>query len=187
MTPKRILLTIPNFKTAGSQYVVLALFRLLDRALFDPYVLVEKFPESFPPEIPKDKHLHIQYTGNTLKDIQLLAQLLKEYQFPMLHSWDYRSKPVEALACRRVGTKYLFTKKNNAWSKRWWLKSMLAHHIVYDNPEMDHRFFSGWPLHKKATFIPHGVDTNVFKPFEYIYFNEYYNSSIMYNCNQCHR
>src|SRR5690554_5860774 len=46
------------------------------------------------------------------------------------------------------------------------LKSLLSSHIAYNNPEMKTRFFKSLFLRHKISFIPHGVDTNVFKPFE---------------------
>jgi hypothetical protein len=44
-TKIKVLYTIPNFKTAGSQYVVLSLFKHIDTSKFEPFVAVEKFPE----------------------------------------------------------------------------------------------------------------------------------------------
>jgi glycosyltransferase involved in cell wall biosynthesis len=83
-----------------------------------------------------------------------------------VHSWDYKSLDVEVLGSRLAGVKYLFTKKNAAWSKRWFLKSLLASHIAYDNPFMKKNFFSHKLLKNKTTFIPHGVNTDLFFPME---------------------
>lgn len=161
---RNILYTIPNFKTAGSQFVVLELYKRIDRTLFQPYVLVEKFPAIVPDTILKEERLFITEDIGTRYYIGKLARLLKEKKIDILHSWDYKSNSLEALACKKAGVKYLYTKKNNAWSKRWFAKSMLSSHVAYNNPEMKERFFSNVFLKNKISFIPHGVDTSVFKP-----------------------
>lgn len=161
-----ILFTIPNFKTAGSQFVLLGLYNALDRELFQPYVLVEKFPENFPKDIKENERLHLTENVGSRSYIAKLSRLLKSKKIDILHSWDYKSNAIEALACRKAGVPYVYTKKNNAWSKRWFMKSVLASHVVYNNPEMQARFFDNLSLRKKVTFIPHGVNPSVFEPQE---------------------
>ncbi len=162
----KVLYTIPNFKTAGSQYVLLSLFRKIDRNVFDPYVCVEKFPETLPEDILDEKRLLFEWTGNKIQAILNFRRFLKTHEIAIVHSWDYKSNYFEALACRMAGVKYLYTKKNNAWSKRWQLKSWFSNHIAYDNPKMKNRFFSSPFFRKKISFIPHGVDTEIFMPLE---------------------
>jgi glycosyltransferase involved in cell wall biosynthesis len=162
----RILYTIPNFKTAGSQYVLLSLFRKIDKTAFDPYICIEKFPETVPNDISEKKCLVFKWTDHKFNNTLNFRKLLKNHEIDIVHSWDYKSNYFEALACRIAGVKYLYTKKNNAWSKRWKLKSMLANHIAYDNPEMKSHFFSSLLFQNKISFIPHGVDTSIFKPLE---------------------
>lgn len=154
----KILYTIPNFKTAGSQNVLLSIVRGLDSEKFEVFIAVEKFPELIPNDISVSNQIHIQYIGKLLNDVKQFSRLLKTYQIDVCHSWDYKSNFVEVIACRLRGVKYLYTKKNNAWSKRWFLKSILASHIAYDNPEMKSRFFSSSYLKTKISFIPHGVN-----------------------------
>lgn len=163
-TKINILYTIPNFKTAGSQFVLQALYKHIDRLLFQPYVLVEKYPELIPDTIKNEDRLYIKEKVSNTSYIFKLARLLKDRKINILHSWDYKSNSLEALACKKAGVSYLYTKKNNAWSKRWFLKSVLSKHIAYDNPEMKKSFFNHWLLASKATFIPHGVDLTIFKP-----------------------
>ncbi|WP_410004691.1 glycosyltransferase family 4 protein [Aequorivita nionensis] len=162
----KILYTIPNFKTAGSQYVLLSLFRKIDKTVFDPYICVEKFPETVPDDIPDKRCLVFKWSSNKLKDTLNFRKLIKSHKIDVVHSWDYKSNYLEALACRMAGVKYIYTKKNNAWSKRWLLKSWLSNHIAYDNPEMKKRFFNSLVFRNKISFIPHGVDMEVFKPME---------------------
>ncbi len=160
---KRILFTIPNFKTAGSKYVLLHIMERLDTTIFEPWVLVEKFQESIPSIIPPDRQLCLKRKG-TLSYIRKLAKLLKKNRIDLVHSWDYKSTSLEAIGSKVAGVPYIYTKKNNSWSKRWFAKSLLSKHIAYDNPEMKERFFSHPLLTKKISFIPHGVDASEFKP-----------------------
>ncbi|AFL81705.1 glycosyltransferase [Aequorivita sublithincola DSM 14238] len=160
----KILYTIPNFKTAGSQYVLLSLFRNIDRTVFDPYICIEKFPETIPKDIPEKRRLLFKWKGSKFQDVLGFRRFLKENEIDIVHSWDYKSNYLEVLSCRLANVKYLYTKKNNAWSKRWQLKSWLANYIAYDNPEMKDRFFKSLLFRNKISFIPHGVDTNIFKP-----------------------
>lgn len=159
---KRVLFTIPNFHTAGSQYVLRAIYDRLNKDYWDPWVLVEKFPEYFPENIPESRRLILKkdrpvtYIGN-------LRKLVTKHQIHLVHSWDYRSTSVEAIACRLAGIPYLYTKKNNSWSKRWFVKSVLSKHIAYDNPEMKKRFFSHLFLKHKSSFVPHGIDSALFQ------------------------
>lgn len=164
--PERIklLLTIPNFKTAGSQYVLLNIYKGINRKIFEPYIMVESWPEFFPEEIPESKRIFFEKTGKKPKDINTLWQILRRNQIDLVHSWDHKSDYTEAVACRLANVKYLFTKKNNAWSNPWRLKSFLSHHIAYDNPEMKNRFFNSFLFRGKITFIAHGVDPDIFVP-----------------------
>src|SRR5690606_6575219 len=155
----KILYTIPNFDTAGSQAVVKQLYETIDKTIFDPYVGVEKGIELIPDEVPHDRRLLLPVNVSTLKAVLKMRLLLKQHRIDLVHSWDYKSKSIEAMACRMASARYLFTKKNNSWSKKWFLKSLLAYHIAYDNPAMKQQFFSSMWLKNKITFIPHGVDT----------------------------
>ena len=164
----KILYTIPNFKTAGSQNVLLSLFKSVDRALFEPYICVEKFPELIPDDVSIDRRLMFKWTGNKVQDLLNFKSLLKKNKIDIVHSWDYKSNFLEALASKLAGVHYLYTKKNNGWSKRWKLKSLFATHIAYDNPEMRERFFNRVSFRNKISFIPHGVDIKIFKPIKKI-------------------
>jgi len=158
-----ILYTIPNFVTAGSQFVLLGILKHLDLNSFQYYVLVEKHPEVFPELIPEDNRLYLPREKG-MSYVWSLRKLFKKHKIDVVHSWDYRSDAREALAARISGTAYIYTKKNNAWSKRWKLKSILASRIAYNNPDMALRFFTSNLLKRKTVFIPHGVDLQIFTP-----------------------
>ena len=166
MSKTRIVYTIPNFKTAGSQHVMLSLYRRVDRFLFDPYICVEKYPEKIPEDVPMDRRLVFEWGGNTFEDVRKFSYLLTTHKIDIVHSWDYKSNYLEPLASKIAGAKYVYTKKNSSWSKRWMLKSFLSDHIAYDNPEMKKSFYRSKIYRKKITFVPHGVDTSIFKPQE---------------------
>jgi glycosyltransferase involved in cell wall biosynthesis len=161
---KRILYTLPNFKTAGSKYVLLAIYHRLDRQMFEPLIVVERFPENFPDEIPEENRLFLSREMSTSSYIRKFKKLLQKKQIDLVHSWDYRSASLEAIASKLAGVPYIYTKKNNAWSKRWFAKSLLSKHIAYNNPEMRERFFDHPLLRSKVSFIPHGIDTQLFGP-----------------------
>lgn len=164
MSKLKILYTIPNFKTAGSQYVLLSLFRNIDRAVFDPYICIEKFPDTAPSDVLENKLIVFDWTGRKVEDVLRFRAVLKKNKIDILHSWDYKSNYLEAFASRLAGVKYLYTKKNNAWSKPWKLKSLMSSHIAYDNPKMKDRFFASRIFKNKISLIPHGVDMEIFKP-----------------------
>ncbi|MEZ4802531.1 MAG: glycosyltransferase family 4 protein [Gelidibacter sp.] len=160
----RILYTIPNFNTAGSQYVLLSLIEKLDKESFEIFIGVEEHPELIPDIFPISNRVHIKHKGNLIANVYHFATMLRRYNIHTVHSWDYKSNFYEPIATRLVVKNYLFTKKNAAWSKRWFLKSFLSSRIVYDQPDMELNFFNNIFLRKKATFIPHGIDVNKFVP-----------------------
>src|SRR5690606_19526880 len=132
----KIIYTIPNFKTSGSQYVLLALFINIDKTIFDLYVCVENASVVITSAIPFNRRLVFGFGNDACNDVRAFRNILKENNIELLHSWDYKSNYLEALACKLSGVKYMYTKKNNAWSRRWKLKSILANYIAYDNPQM---------------------------------------------------
>jgi glycosyltransferase involved in cell wall biosynthesis len=162
----RLLFTIPNFDTAGSQYVLLAVIKKLDKSLFDIFIGVERNPELIPDVVPNDHKVLINFTGRFFKDVYSLANTVRQLKIDVVHSWDYKSNFTEPMACRLTFTSYVYTKKNAAWSKRWFLKSLLSKHVAYNHPQMKSQFFSHPLLRNKVGFIPHGIDLKQFKPIE---------------------
>ena len=163
-----IVLSIPNFRTAGSQFVVLNLYELFKSFGHKTYILIEDKNWIFPGRVDQNDQLVLPKKKNRKTKGKIsytlnLSNLLNRINCKIFHSWDYRSDPWEAIACRLTGTKYVYTKKNNAWSKKWILKSCLANHIAYDNPRMGETMLGRFKASKKS-FIPHGIDTKVFYP-----------------------
>lgn len=143
---------------------MLSLYRRLDRDVFDPFVSVENNYEMIPEEIPENKRLIFKWSGKGMQDVMGFKRILNQHNIDIIHSWDYKSNYLEALSSMVAGVKYLYTKKNNSWSKRWKLKSILSSHIAFDNPDMKDRFFASIFFKNKTSFISHGVDTEIFKP-----------------------
>ena len=160
----KILYTIPNFKTAGSQYVLLSLFRNIDTTIFDPYICIENYPEAIPIDILKERVIIFKGSEHQIKNVLSFKKVLQDLKIDIVHSWDYKSNYLEAIGTMLAGAKYVYTKKNNAWSKRWFLKSVLSNHIAFNNPDMKTRFFDSFLLKNKISFISHGVDILNFKP-----------------------
>src|SRR5690554_5089199 len=100
MGKTKILYTIPNFKTAGSQYVLLSLIERMDKTFFDPFVCIENYPELVPDSIPAHRQLLFRWSGKKLRDIWNFQRLLKKHKIDIVHSWDYKSNYSEALATR---------------------------------------------------------------------------------------
>lgn len=163
---KRVLFTIPNFDTAGSQYVVSSIINKLDSNLFEIFIVVENKLELIPDIVPNENKVCINYSGNFIKDVLRFSKLLGRLNIDLVHSWDYKSTFVEPFSCRLRSIPYLYTKKNAAWSKRWFLKSLLAKSIAYDHPDMKSLFFSHFFFRDKVKFIPHGVDLEKFYPLD---------------------
>lgn len=163
MAKIKLLYIIPNFKTAGSKYVLLSLFMGIDKAFFDPYVCVEKYPEMIPDDIPKNRRFVKEKTGSKLRDVINFKKLVKRHNIKIIHSWDYKYDYLDAFASKFGGVKY-----NNSWSWRWKVKSLLSTHITYNNPEMRDRFFNASIFRNKITFISHGVDTQIFRSLKKI-------------------
>jgi glycosyltransferase involved in cell wall biosynthesis len=165
MTRKiKVLFTIPNFDTAGSQYVVLSIINKLDKNLFDIFIGVEKRPELIPDNVPNANKVHLDFTGDFFKDVYRFAKLTRRLKIDVVHSWDYKSSFIEAMSCRLTSISYLYTKKNASWSKRWFTKSLLSKQIAYDHPEMKSRFFNHFLFRTKVSFVPHGIDLEKFSP-----------------------
>ncbi|REE24463.1 glycosyltransferase involved in cell wall biosynthesis [Winogradskyella pacifica] len=187
--PLRILFTIPNFKTAGSQYVLLALIARLNKHNFNVIVGIENHWDEAKKVIPVSDLVELPklFKVSKIRFLKQYIKVLKKNQIDLVHSWDYKSNYLEPLACRLSGVKYLYTKKNNSWSRSWQLKSLFSHFIAYDQPEMKKRFFSNKHYANKIKLIPHGVDLLKFFPLEKIShstFNMCYVGTINENKNQ---
>ncbi|WP_225035565.1 glycosyltransferase family 4 protein [Winogradskyella sp. SM1960] len=187
--PIRILFTIPNFKNAGSQYVLLALITRLHKNDFDIKIGVENHWDYAKKVILENNLVQLPkpFQVSKIPYLKQYIKVLKTNNIDLVHSWDYKSNYLEPLACRLAGVKYLYTKKNNSWSRPWQLKSILSHFIVYDQPEMKTRFFSNQIFANKIGLIPHGVDLLKFFPLEkspHSAFNMCYVGNINSNKNQ---
>jgi glycosyltransferase involved in cell wall biosynthesis len=169
----KLLLTIPNFISAGSQLVVLDILQQLDRTLFAPTVAVlqrggqdSKVTDLDIPLICRPFAIAIKPRRTLLHRARQAAQAFTDLQVDIWHSWHYLDDYSEPLIARFAGIRHwIYTKKNMSWgSNGWRLRSLLARRIVANNPLMLSRFFAS-PLYRhKTEIIPQGVDTIRFQP-----------------------
>lgn len=172
MSRKRVLLTIPNFETAGSQLVVLDILRGLDRQAFEPLVCVfhrggldEQVQALDAPLFVAPFAIDPNPRTTLLPRAKRAASAFRDLEVDIWHSWHYLDDYTEPLIARYAGAKkWIYTKKNMSWgSNAWRLRSLLADSIVAINPIMISRFFSSYWYRRKARFIPVGVDTGLFR------------------------
>ena len=76
-----------------------------------PHLNHLQFPETVPDDIPDKRCLVFKWSSNKLKDTLNFRKLIKTNKIDVVHSWDYKSNYLEALACRMAGVKYIYTKK----------------------------------------------------------------------------
>jgi glycosyltransferase involved in cell wall biosynthesis len=170
----RILFTIPNFITAGSGAAMMNIIERLDNQLFEPSVCVSKLGGKLDGRV-RDLGLTLIESDFTvpakpyhqfIKRANESARNFKPYHFDVWHSFHYLDDYSEPIIARLSGSKaWVFTKKNMNWGRNaWYIRSLLASHIVAQNTDMLIHFYNRWPYRNKVKLIPRGVDINKFKP-----------------------
>lgn len=165
--PWTVLLTIPNFVTAGSGRALVNLAERLDRAQFTPIVGVRKRADA-----PLERRLEASGIEVTEVDtavaprpyatlprrVRRAARPLREREVDLVHSFDYGDSYTEALVTRAAGASYISTKKNMGWGSRaWFLRSLFSNRIAVQNEEMFRRFFGHPLLRHRCRYVPRGV------------------------------
>jgi glycosyltransferase involved in cell wall biosynthesis len=165
--PWTVLLTIPNFVTAGSGRALVNLARRLDHHHFTPLVGVRHRADS-----PLERRL--AELGIEVLEIDLAVpprpyptlplrarhagRELRRRDVALVHSFDYGDSYTEALVVRSAGARYVSTKKNMGWGSRaWFLRSLFSHRIAVQNEEMFRRFFRHPLLRGRTRYVPRGV------------------------------
>lgn len=170
---RKLLFTIPNFITAGSQYVVLDILRRLDRSNFDPIVCVLKrggidyqVEELEVPIIERQFIIPTRPRSTLLWRTRKAASQFADLQSDIWHSWHYLDDYTEPLIAYQSGARHwIYTKKNMSWGgNSWWLRSLLARRIVAMNPLMLSSFFASPLFRYKTALVPIGIDTRRFQP-----------------------
>lgn len=170
--PIRLLLTIPNFDTAGSGLVVLNILRRLDRTRFEPTVCVERrggldsaVEALGVPLLVRPFTLAARPRTTLLARAHRAAAAFRDLEIDVWHSWHYLDDYTEPLIARLAGARWLYTKKSMSWGGNGWrLRSLLAQRIVADNNAMLEEFFGGRWLRGRTRLVPHGVDAERFRP-----------------------
>jgi len=175
MKKLKILYTIPNFDTAGSGKVVYDLVKGLDKERFVPEILVKHTRGFFFKEVEKlDVPIHVfdyetEYKPFWSFPIRLLkvVRFFKSLDVDIVHSWHWSSDFSEPLAVRLAGKKFVYTKKAMGWgNKAWRWRSQLSHQVIAINQDMISEFFKDLP-NVKATYLPLGLDSEVYAPQPY--------------------
>ena len=170
----RVLYTIPNFITAGSQLEMVRLIQRLDKKKFEPLVLIGRAGGR---EDELLRPLGVQYVvrpyyftaGSKARLFSQCIQTglaLRQLKCAIWHSYHYLDDYSEPLVAYAAGARaWIYTKKNMSWGSRGWrLRSALATRIIARNRRMMEEFFSDGALARKAVFIPAGIDVDEFAP-----------------------
>jgi glycosyltransferase involved in cell wall biosynthesis len=165
----RLLLTVPNFDTAGSGKVVLKLAQRFDRSRFEPHICcMHDRGDFFQAVTASSIPIHIVHYTNPMADrVNGLLGCWRVSRFfrsfDLVHSFNYADDYSEALAARMAGVKWVYLKTNMMWhSRAWRLRTWLAHGVVAQNTDMMRMFFA--KSSRTVALIPRGVDTTEFKP-----------------------
>jgi glycosyltransferase involved in cell wall biosynthesis len=169
-----ILFTIPNFITAGSGQVLFNIVTRLDQQKFSPFICVAKRGGRLErecerlsiPILEAEFWVTARPLSSLMKRCYETASFFKPFRFRAWHSFHYLDDYTEPIIARLAGAKaWSYTKKSMSWGSRaWWLRSLLAKHIVADNFDMKRRLFNRFYLQKKVHEIPHGVELEKFSP-----------------------
>lgn len=168
----KILLTIPNFHTAGSGKVLYDLANGLNPEIFDVSIACSHNKGTFFKKIEAlglpiyliDTTVPLRPYYNLLFRVKNFRTFLKKHQFDIVHSWHWSSDWSETLATRLALKKFVYTKKAMSWGNRHWkIRSLLSSYIITINDEME-SFFS---YKKHQQLIPLGIDTKYFNPNSY--------------------
>ena len=165
----KVLLTIPNFDTAGSGKVVYDLANNLDKEIFEVEIACSHNRGKFFP-IVESLGLKIHLTNTTTDYYPLyslpfrilkIRKFFKQNKFDIIHSWHWSSDWTEALASRLAGIPWLYTKKAMSWGspKHWRIRSKLASYITTINPDMKEAYFSDL---ENVRLLPLGLDTDYY-------------------------
>lgn len=170
--PWNVLLTIPNFVTAGSGRALVNVAERLDRNQFTPVVGVR-----YTADTPLERRLASSGIEVIEIDLAILrsrirpcrtawraGRVLQRRDIALVHTFDYGDSYTEALAVRSVGACYVSTKKNMGGGlPRPVLRSLFSDRIAVQNEEMFHRFFRHPMLRSKTRYVPRGVDVEHFR------------------------
>ena len=169
MQKLKILLTIPNFDTAGSGKALLNIATRLDPTRFDVQIMCKHSKGDFFKVVEAsglkvhvvDYETPMRPIGKALLGVWSVSRKLKRINPDIIHSFHYSSDYSEALAARFAGIKFIYTKKNMNWGgpskNSWFLRTLLANHICVQNTDM-FAFFEGFSK-SKFTLLPRGVNT----------------------------
>lgn len=163
----RILLTIPNFVTAGSGRALVNVAERLDPGAFTPLVAIackagapleQRLDDAGIEVVELDLRVAPRPYATLLLRAWRVGRRLRRLKVDVVHSFDYSDLYTEALVARLGGAHYVSTKKNMGWGSRaWFLRSWFSHRIAVQNEEMFSRFFGTRWLRGRTRYVPRGV------------------------------
>lgn len=169
-----MLLTIPNFDTAGSGKALLNVATRLDKKRFEAHILCRHDRgELFQTVVGSGIPVHVFDYVNEMRPVHTglagcwrVSRKLRAIRPDIIHSYHYAADYSEAIAAKMAGCKWIYTKKNMSWggSSRngWRLRTWLADRIAVQNTEMTKQFFA--KDEHKTRLVPRGIDTDSFQP-----------------------
>ncbi|WP_298758827.1 glycosyltransferase [uncultured Psychroserpens sp.] len=172
----KLLLTIPNFDTAGSGKSVYDIVNRIDRSIFEPHVCCfHDRGELFEALKALDVKIHLfNFTENYRPFLTFpfrvfkIVKFFKTHKFDLIYSWHWSSDFSEPLAAKLAKIPYIYSKKAMGWgNKAWTWRSKLSTKVVVVNEEMKSAFFTG--MEDKVVQIPLAVDINRFTPLKKTY------------------
>jgi glycosyltransferase involved in cell wall biosynthesis len=168
----KILFTIPNFDTAGSQKPLFEIAKLLDKNKFIvEIVCLHNRGDFFQKVLQSGIKIHIidlyknaRPVIKMLKECYQLSKIFKKINPHIIHSYNYAADYTEPLAAKMAGIKWIYTKKNMSWQgpsyRGWEFRSWLSDGIIAQNSDMMNDFFPG---RKNVKLIPIGIDSPKYK------------------------
>ncbi|MEP5253967.1 MAG: glycosyltransferase family 4 protein [Winogradskyella arenosi] len=170
----KILLTIPNFDTAGSGKVLYDLAKGINSERFEVHIACSHSQGDFFKEVEAlGMPIHILETTvplrpywNIISRVEPFRNFVDKHGFDVVHSWHWSSDWSEVLGARLGHARFVYTKKAMTWGAvHWKVKSLLANYIITINEEMKGYF----PWKRQQQLIPLGIDTSYYSPE---YFNK---------------
>lgn len=170
----RVLLTIPNFVTAGSGRALVNVAERLDPNRFEVVVGVRQRADSPLEQRLRDRAIEVIEIdlAVAVRPYATLAwrarragRALRDRRIDIVHSFHYGDSYAEPLAARLRGVHFVATKKNMGWGSRsWFLRSLASTRIAVQNEAMFERFFRHRLLRDRTRYVPRGIDVEHFGP-----------------------
>jgi glycosyltransferase involved in cell wall biosynthesis len=163
---KRILFTIPNFKTAGSGREMFNIAERLDKSKFEVLICVSVEGGNLYDEILSKGYKvivqkHTVTSPRNILEIWKLGMYFRSLKINLWQSFNWSSDFTEAIIAKIAGSKYLYVKKSMNFDRKGWkIKTSLSWRIIARNTDMVKGFLM--PYSNKIRFVTGGVEYQKF-------------------------